>query len=195
MPYPDQSSGQSFLDGVLASEQLNLKSLPPLEQWTPALNGDLDMRIDREGRWFYLGDEIRRPSMVKMFSRILKREGEDYFLLTPVEKWRIQVDVAPFLIVAARKELDSQGRQALVLTTNVGDEFVLGIEHKLWMSNLDEGVDEPKPLVMVRQHLPALLSRNVFYQLVDAADVEMVKGRTTMAIQSGGEHFCLGYID
>jgi len=195
MTHPDQSLGQSFLDGVLASEKICLSGLPPLDQWSPALNGDLDMRVDREGRWYYLGDEIRRPAMVKMFSRILKREGVDYFLLTPVEKWRIQVDVAPFLIVAARKEVDSQGRQAFIFTTNVDDEFVLGVNHALWMPNLDEQKEEPIPMVMVRHRLPALISRSVFYQLVDEATVDTLNGRTVMVIESEGERFCLGYID
>jgi len=195
MHHLDQTFGQSFLDGVLASEQLNLSSLPPVDQWSPDLNGDLDMRIDREGRWHYLGDEIRRPSMVKMFSRILKREGDDYFLLTPVEKWRIQIDVAPFVIVGARKELDRQGVASFILTTNVGDEFVLGAEHALWMQNLDQPEDEPRPMVMVRQQLPALLNRNVFYQLVDEAIINAESGRTGMYIHSAGERFCLGHID
>jgi len=189
----DHSLGQPFLDSVLASEQLNLNSLPPVDQWSPDLNGDLDMRIDREGRWYYLGDEIRRPAMIKMFSRILKREGDDYFLLTPVEKWRIQVDVAPFLIIAASKEPDSQGHQAFVFTTNVGDEFVLDAEHALWMGSLDE--EEPRPLVMVRHQLPALINRSVFYQLVDEADIDAIAGRKGLFIRSGGERFFLGYIE
>jgi hypothetical protein len=191
----DHSLGQPFLDGVLASEQLTLNSLPPIEQWSPSLNGDLDMRIDREAKWYYLGDEIRRPAMVKMFSRIMKREGDDYFLLTPVEKWRIRIDVAPFLIVAARKELNAQGQPTFVLTSNVEDEFVLGGEHALWMSNLDTQEPEPRPLVMVRNNLPALLSRNVFYQLVDEAELEVVEGRRAMTLQSGGDRFTLGFVD
>jgi len=195
MDQPDQKIGQSFLDGILANEQLNLDSLPPVDQWSPNLNGDLDMRIDREGRWFYLGDEIRRPAMIKMFSRILKREGDDYFLLTPVEKWRIKVDEAPFLIVTARKEVDPKGEPSFVLSTNVGDEFVLGAGHALWMHNLNQRNEEPKPLVMVRQQLPGLISRNVFYQLVDEADISTDGGVSGMYICSAGERFCLGYID
>lgn len=196
MPADKDALGQSFLDGVLTSEQLNIESLPPVEQWSPALNGDLDMRIDREGRWFYEGDEIRRPAMVKMFSRILKREGDDYFLLTPVEKWRIQVDEAPFTITSAIKSSDQNGKQTFVLTTNVGDEILLGAAHPLLMPNIEQQVEEPKPMVIVRHQLPALINRSVFYQLVDEAEIiETVGRRSGMYLHSQGERFCLGYID
>ena len=73
--------------------------LPPVHLWNPPFCGDLDMRIARDGRWFYEGSPITRPAMVRLFSTILKREGEEYFLVTPVEKYRIAVDDAPFVAV------------------------------------------------------------------------------------------------
>lgn len=185
---------QSFLDSVMSNEALYEAALPPVEQWTPDLNGDLDMRIDREGRWFYLGDEIRRHSMVKMFSSILRREGDEYFLLTPVEKWRIVVDRAPFLITGARKEMNEQGDTVFVLTTNVDNELVLGKRHPLWVVDPEPNA-EPQPMVMVRNNLPGLLSRNVFYQLAEEAEVKREGGREGLYLSSEGEIFRLGYLE
>ena len=76
---------------------------PPVHLWNPAFCGDIDMRIARDGTWYYLGTPIGRAPMVKLFSSILKREGEAYFLVTPVEKVGIKVDDAPLLAV----ELDN----------------------------------------------------------------------------------------
>ncbi len=185
---------QRLIDQIQSSEGAYEDALPPVHLWNPELNGDLDMRIDREGRWYYQGDEIRRPAMVKMFSTVLKREGDEYFLVTPVEKWRITVDVAPFIITNAEKQLSKSKEEFYVFTTNVDTEFVLGGEHKLWMSNLDVGA-EPQPLVSVRHGMEALISRNVFYQLVNDAIVHSEGGREGMYISSQGEEFCLGYLD
>jgi len=193
MSPPSPNTAQSFLDNVMANEALHEAALPAVDLWSPDLNGDLDMRIDGQGRWLYLGDEIRRPAMVKMFSSILKREADEYFLVTPAEKWRISVDRAPFLITAARKEINIQGQNVFVLTTNVGNELVLGARHKLW-SHSPEPTEEPQLLVMVRSQLPGLLSRAVFYQLVEEAEIKSPDGREGMYLMSEGEEFLLGYL-
>ena len=75
------------------------KGPPPVHLWNPPFCGDIDMRIARDGTWFYLGTPIGRAPLVKLFSSILKREGEHYFLVTPVEKVGITVDDAPLLAV------------------------------------------------------------------------------------------------
>lgn len=167
-------------------------SLPPVARWNPPLNGDLDMRIDREGQWFYQGGKINRPAMVNMFSRILKRDGDDYFLLTPVEKWRIKVDVAPFLMVALRTEEDS-GVSGIVLTTNVGNDVLISAANPFWV---ERGVEEtPLPMVMVRHGLPGLLSRSVFYELVDLCrPVVAADGKEEWVFDSAGETFSIGAI-
>ena len=80
------------------------KGLPPVHLWNPPFCGDLDMRIAADGTWFYLGTPIGRPALVKLFSTILKREDEKYFLVTPVEKVGITVEDAPFLAVELQGE-------------------------------------------------------------------------------------------
>jgi uncharacterized protein len=148
---------------------------PPVASWNPPLSGEMDMRIDREGRWYHEGEEIKRQPMIKMFSSILKREGDDYFLVTPVEKWKIQVEIAPLLMTSLSVEKNEAG-QFVVLTSNVGDKVLLSSDNKLWME--EWATEGQLPLVSVRSGLNGLISRNVFYEMIE-----------TLAQQEGGRYF------
>jgi hypothetical protein len=141
------------------------KGLPPVHLWNPPFCGDIDMRIARDGTWFYLGTPIGRPAMVRLFSTILKREGDAYFLVTPVEKVGIRVDDAPFVAVdfAATGEGEAQ---ALAFTTNTGDVTEAGPDRPIRVTR-DPGTGEPAPYVLVRANLEALIDRKSFYRLVD----------------------------
>ena len=171
------------------ADQIENQKLPPIEKWNPEFTGDLDMRIARDGRWFHEGSEIKRKPLVKLFSTILLRQGPDYFLITPVEKYRIQVEDAPFVAVSA--ELREQNNQpCLVFKTNVDDWVVLDKTHPLRVET-DPVSAEPTPYILVRNNLEALVSRNVFYQLVDQAEV--VEGHSNeLFVNSAGERFSLG---
>lgn len=173
---------------LLASQQQSTNSLPPLHLWNPPLSGDIDIFIDREGRWIHEGAEIKRPALVKLFASILVREGDEYFLLTPVEKWRIKVAVAPLFVVAASRE-SRDGQQAIVLTTSTEDIVVVDKSHPLMV---EKGLNQPIPLVMVRNNLPALIGRNIYYQLVDWALDESAINATNLYLSSMGEQFVLG---
>ncbi len=157
-------SGENLFKSVLALQKEYENKLPPVDAWSPELSGDIDIRIDREGRWFHEGDPIERQTLVALFSSILKREGDDHFLVTPVEKWRVKVDVAPFLITSVREERESS-TQALVFETNVGNEFLLSKANPLRMIAL--GAEGELPVVVVRNNLDALVSRNVFYDIAN----------------------------
>ncbi|MCU1716707.1 DUF1285 domain-containing protein [Pseudomonas sp. 5P_3.1_Bac2] len=166
------------------------KGLPPVHLWNPDFCGDIDMRIARDGTWYYLGTPIGRKPMVKLFSSIIRRDGDDYFLITPVEKVGIKVDDAPF--VAVTLAVEGQGaEQVLRFTTNVEDEVVAGSEHPLRFA-LAEGTDEPAPYVHVRSNLEALIHRNVFYQLVDLAVSREIDGQSWLGVYSRGEFFPIG---
>jgi hypothetical protein len=173
---------------LLATQQQSTNSLPPVHLWNPPLSGDIDIVIDREGRWIHEGDEITRTALVKLFASILVREGDKYFLLTPAEKWRIKVEVAPLFVIAASREF-RDGQQAIVLTTSTEDIVVVDKTHPL---TVDQGSDQPVPLVIVRNNLPALISRNVYYQLIDWAFEETDKQIDKLYITSMGERFLLG---
>src|SRR5437763_11155013 len=96
------------------------RGLPPVHLWNPEFCGDIDMRIGSDGTWFYMGTPIGRPALVRLFSTILKREGDKHFLVTPVEKVGICVDDAPFLAVEMRKD-DGERGTLLRCRTSVDD--------------------------------------------------------------------------
>ncbi|WP_299966453.1 DUF1285 domain-containing protein [uncultured Roseobacter sp.] len=141
------------------------RGLPPVHLWNPPFCGDLDMRIGRDGTWFYEGTPIGRPGLVKLFSSILKKEEGRYFLVTPVEKVGITVDDAPF--VAVDFEVSGRGEdQVLTFETQVGDRAVASADLPLRVAR-DAGTGEPSPYVRVRANLEALIDRKSFYRLVD----------------------------
>ncbi|WP_157729930.1 DUF1285 domain-containing protein [Bacterioplanes sanyensis] len=154
---------------------------PPLEQWQPELSGDIDIEIHSDGGWWHQGSAFERQDLVRLFASILRREGDEYFLVTPVEKWRIQVEDRPFVVTLI--EADADG---IEFVTNVGDSGRIGPEHPLRLS-YRQGEAEPLPEVLIRHDLWARLSRNAFYELVEHA-VE-IDGQ--WRILSDGESFAL----
>lgn len=166
------------------------QGLPPVEKWNPAFNGDLDMRIARDGSWYYLGTPILRPAMVRLFSTVLKREGDEYFLVTPVEKFRIRVEDAPFVAVSVTAR-EQDGVSLLEFETSVGDRVVADADHPIRV-HTDPQSGEPAPYVRVRGNLDALISRAVFYQLVDMAEEETLDGVRQSYVSSAGQRFVLG---
>jgi len=125
------------------------------------------MRIAADGRWFYRESEIRRPAMVQLFSSILRRDPDGYFLVTPVEKQRIQVDDAPFIAIDV--EAGEEGvAQRLVFLTNVEDLVEAGPERPIHVRESPTGL---RPYVIVRNGLDALISRSVYYRIADLSCV------------------------
>ncbi|MCO6385124.1 DUF1285 domain-containing protein [Oceanicola sp. 502str15] len=157
--------------------------LPPVHLWNPEFCGDLDMRIARDGTWFYLGTPIGRPELVRLFSTILKKEGGDYFLVTPVEKVGITVDDAPFVAVDFTASGSGEA-QVLTFETNVGDLSEAGPENPIRVER-DPETGEPSPYVHVRAGLEALIDRKSFYRLVEIGTVQ----DDWFGLWSGGRFF------
>jgi hypothetical protein len=144
-------------------------SQPPLHLWKPALSGDMDIRIRANGDWYHDGELIQRHALVKLFASILRREDDNhYYLVTPVEKWRIQVDDAPFIITAMDIVEAGTSQQTIVFTSNVGRLYPLGPDYRLIVEGTASG-DEPAPYLSLDNGLRAKLNRPVFYQLVALA--------------------------
>lgn len=163
------------------------KGLPPVHLWNPPDCGDLDMRIARDGTWFYLGTPIGRKELVRLFSTILRKDGERYVLVTPVEKVGIQVDDAPF--VAVDFEATGEGRdQVLTFQTNVGDHTTAGPDAPIRVER-DPETGEPSPYVLVRSNLEALIDRKSFYRLVEIGTHHEVDGENWFGLWSGGMFF------
>ncbi len=147
-----------------AAKTAGKSGLPPVHLWNPAYCGDLDIRIARDGTWFYLGTPIGRFELVKLFSSILKIEDGKYFLVTPAEKVGIQVDDAPFVAVDFHISGKDEA-QTLEFETHVGDRVVARAETPIRVTLDDTG--EPSPYIMIRAGLEALIDRKSFYRLVD----------------------------
>ncbi len=157
--------------------------LPPVHLWNPDFCGDLDMRIARDGTWFYLGTPIGRPELVRLFSTILRKDGDDYFLVTPVEKVGITVDDVPFVAVDFKVEGSGED-QTLTFETNVGDFATAGPDHPIRVER-NAKTGEPSPYVLIRANLEALIDRKSFYRLVDIG----THHDGWFGIWSGGEFF------
>ncbi|NKB31814.1 MAG: DUF1285 domain-containing protein [Pseudomonadales bacterium] len=162
------------------------------------------MRIARDGTWFHEGKPIRRPAMVQLFSSILMRgpaegkEGEkgeslEYFLVTPVEKVRIQVEDCP-MVVNQMEVLESHENQQILFTTNTDETLTSDKDHRIEVTSSGSS-NEPHPIVHVRSGLNALINRAVFYRLVEAGEERKIDGRNVLGVWSAGEFFSLGSAD
>jgi hypothetical protein len=160
---------------------------PPVHLWDPPFCGDLDMRIARDGTWFYLGTPIGRKPLVRLFSSILRRDGDRYFLVTPVEKVGITVDDAPFVAVDFTAE-GAGPAQRLTFVTQVDDEVAAGPDHPIRVTR-DPISGEPAPYVHVRAGLDALIDRKSFYRLVEIGAEHAVGGVPQFGVWSGGAFF------
>jgi len=139
-------------------------SLPPVESWHPEVQGEIDIRIAKGGVWFYRGEEMIRTDVVKLLSSILRKDDEDFFLVTPTEKMKIQVDDLPFVVSIMDVEGEGQ-EQKLHFSTQFGDCFTLSESHPLRATYNER--NEPAPFVNVRCGLDARISRGVYYEMAE----------------------------
>lgn len=177
------------------------KGPAPVHLWNPPYCGEIDMRIAADGRWYHEGSPIGRLAMVQLFSSILRRDDDGhYYLVTPVERVRISVDDCPF--VAQALDVEGSGAdQQLRFTLNTQDQVVAGADNRITVT-VDAG-GQPHPTIHVRHGLDALISRSVFYQLVDLAHVDPTPDKNSdqkknqektnsLVVFSGAEKFTLG---
>ena len=189
-------TGQGGLEAIVtAVTGEKRKGPPPVHLWNPPFCGDIDMRIAADGAWFYQKTPIGRPALVKLFASILKREGEKYFLVTPVEKVGITVEDVPFLAVELslvepeqRLRRDHLANHVLRFRTNVDDWVDAGPAHALRfeMQAANGGL---KPYLHVRSELWAKVTRALFYDLVERGEERVIDGKAMFGVASGGEFF------
>ena len=184
MTKPDQNSVKPSADSIATAAQRFAKSGPaPVHLWNPEFCGDLDMRIARDGTWFYLGTPIGRKPLVRLFSTILKREGSQYFLVTPVEKVGIQVEDVPFIAV----DFEVVNGPEIIFSTNMDETVSLSAEHPLRLTHNSKG--EPAPYVHIRDGLEARIDRKSFYRLVELATFHNVDNEDWLGVWSLGVFF------
>ncbi len=159
------------------------RGLPPVHLWNPAACGRLDLVIRRDGVWIHEGAPIVRPALVRLFSTVLRKDADGFWLVTPAERLQIEVEDAPFVAVGME-----QAGPALRFATNVGDVVEAGPQHAI---RVEMRVGEPRPYLHVRAGLEALIARPVFYQLVELGQER--DGR--LQVRSNGRAFDLGALE
>ncbi|MFT4520219.1 MAG: hypothetical protein ACI9JM_002619 [Halioglobus sp.] len=156
---------------------------PPLHLWDPPLSGDISIRITADGTWFHDGSKIEREALVRMFASILRREDDgEYYLLTPVEKWRIEVELHPLMVTDVETVAHEKG-ELLRVTLNTAKQFNIGPEHPLFLEPIVGGI----AAVELPHGLSALFTRAAWYRLVGMAD----DGAGNACVHSGAYSFSL----
>lgn len=152
--------------------------------------GDFQIRITRDGTWHYQGSPIGRAALVRLFASVLKRDEKgDYWLETPAERGRIQVDDAPFVAV----EVTAEGRgraQHLHFRTNIDQRVTADRSHPIHWRVPPEG-GEPRPYLLLRDGIEALIARPVYYTLAELAEEQPIGGVPRLGVWSGGAFFPL----
>lgn len=170
------------------------KSYPPVHLWNPDNVGEIDIRIAADGTWYHEGDPILRPALVKLFSTVLRKDDDGrHYLVTPVERLAIQVDVAPLYVSEMYREGEGDA-QTLHFRTHTGDVAPLDDDHPLEV-DVDPETGEPTPLILVRDRLKGILARSVFYDLVDIAEEREIDGVAVQGVMSAGRFRVIGRSD
>jgi hypothetical protein len=159
---------------------------PPVHLWNPDLCEGVEMKIDREGNWFYQGSIIGRDKLKILFSRILKFEDGNYYLVTPVEKVPVNVDLAPYMIIDY--EVDSDNNN-IILKTNLDLSVPLDSNHQLELRKIG---DEHIPFVHVRNNIEGFISRSVYYSLIEIALKQDCASENQLSLKSFNCVFDLG---
>ena len=161
---------------------------PPVHLWNPDLCQGVEMKIDREGNWFYQGSIIGRDKLKILFSRILKFEDGNYYLVTPVEKVLVKVDLAPYMIIDYDVDSDHEN---IILKTNLDLSIPLNKEHKLEVKKIG---DEHIPFVHVRNNIEGFISRSVYYALIEIALKQDNASSDQLTLKSFASEFSLGEV-
>ncbi len=144
------------------------QKMPPVESWNPTREGEIDILINAKGEWYHEGGYFKRQDLARMFASILRKDGDDYFLVTPAEKLKIQVEDVPFSIV-----LMNEKEGVLNFITSLGDEVSMGTEHPMEFrkaASSPEGAAELIPYIMIRNTLWAKLNQSTYYELINLAE-------------------------
>jgi hypothetical protein len=168
------------------------KGPPPVDKWNPPYCGEIDMRIDAEGTWFYNGTPIGRPSLVRLFASVLRKDPERYVLVTPVERVGIAVADVPFIAVEMAIE-GGGGDRRIAFRTNVDDLVQVDDEHPLrFETDVGGGV---KPYVKVRGGLWARVTRALTYDLIDLGETRDLGEAETFGVSAAGAFYPIAPAD
>ena len=183
----DNNNFPKGLETIYSHAKKLKQSTPPVESWNPDYCGEIDIKILNNGKWLYMGSEIKRPALVKLFSSVIRLDEDGhYYLVTPVEKLKIKVDDAPFFIVAMEKHEEGDV---------INYQFLTNTRERIMLSNkapIEIDFDEnnhPKPYITVRRNLKALISRSVYYEIIDNAEETLIENKKYLALLSDNKYF------
>jgi hypothetical protein len=185
-PKPDPGAPSDPLQGLAAAQKI--RGPAPVHLWNPPYCGEIDMRIARDGTWFYNGTPIGRPALVQLFASVLRKDPERFVLVTPVERVGIMVEDAPFLGVELLRDGEGAG-QTLRLRTNVEEWVEISAKNPLKFLPGESG--GLKPYVLVRGELWALVKRALFYDLVAWGEARDIAGEEMFGVFSAGAFFTM----
>jgi len=165
-------------------------SLPDVDSWDPPLSGDMDCLIKRDGSWWIDGCEVKNSRLIRLFSTVLKYENDHYYLVTPVEKWRIEVEDLPFMITELNISNQGTNEQCIKVKTSVGDWTTIGPGHNIDSSPIAGLQDEQAiPFVHIRSGLMARFNRNTFVEIAEILQALAESGQYSLT--SANRHFKL----
>lgn len=168
------------------SALINTQRRPPVHLWQPDTEGDIDIRIDLQGFWFHEGGAITREALVKLFAGILWMEGDQYFLVTPVEKLKIIVEDVPFVIHQMEYV-----EETWVAVTNVHEQIIVGSEHPVELRLYQ---DQWVPYIKVRYDLWSRVNRSIYYQWVSEAMKLQTNESAPLVLKSQDYEFEVGKV-
>ena len=205
---PTPIDGLQTLQQQLVELPSEPRKIPPLEHWHPTSCGDMNLQIKANNEWWHEGRKVTRQSLVSLFAKVLWAQVDEqgqvsYYLKTPVEKWRIQVDAAPLLITQV-DQITEDGKTWLQFVTSQGDVVTADAEHPIQLglpfyqtheNAVPQAKQAQQPYLLARQNgdsvLYGLLHRSVFYHLLNFGEFSEDEQGTTLHLQSGETRFDL----
>ena len=180
--FSDNKNLMRLTQDVKSGQQSHKRSIPPLEQWQPKHCGKMDLTVKANGEWWHEGQLIKRAALLDLFSKVLWKENEKFYLKTPVEQIEIEVEDEPLLINQA-DQVEIDGKTYLQLITTNQDVVIVDTEHSIFMR---EYAGELRPYVHVRFGMNALIQRQSFYHLINYGILsENAQGEAVLSLKSG----------
>ena len=189
----DDKNLKSIAQYLKDAQQSHKRSIPPLEQWHPKHCGKMDLIVKANGEWWHEGQLIKRQALLDLFSKVLWKENDKFYLKTPVEQIEIEVEDEP-LLVNQVEQIEIEAQTFLQLTTTNQDVVIIDEAHPIFMRDYpnEAGEMELRPYVHVRFGINALIQRAAFYHLIDLGSLtENSDGETVLELKSGDLHLQL----
>ena len=186
---PDDKNLSNISQYLKNAQSSHKRSIPPLDQWHPKHCGAMDLKVKANGEWWHEGQLIKRQSLIDLFSTVLWKDDEKFYLKTPVEQIEIEVEDEP-LFVNSVEQIQLEGLNYIQLSTTTQDVVIVDQEHPIFMREFD---GELRPYVHVRFGINALIQRASFFHLVEMGELmENRQGESILLLKSGNFNLQLG---